>query len=76
MLLEMLQHKFGGVPSEMETEIRDLSSLEELDRLILRVLDVNSLAEFGTDFGTEGLALPSASLCVFEPWCEVNFCRC
>lgn len=48
VILEMLQHKFGEVPAETRTKIESLSSPEELDRLILRVLDVDSLTEFET----------------------------
>ena len=48
VILEMLQHKFGEVPAETRTKIESLSSPEELDRLILSVLDVDSLTEFET----------------------------
>ena len=48
VILEMLRHKFGEVPIETRTKIESLASLEELDRLVLRVLDVDSLTEFET----------------------------
>jgi hypothetical protein len=47
-LLRLLRHKFPYMPVEVDSQVQGLS-VADLDRLLERVLDVNSLADLGLD---------------------------
>jgi len=47
-LLLLLRHKFHDVPVEVDSRVQGLA-VADLDRLLVRVLDANSLADLGLD---------------------------
>mgnify|MGYP001596326148 CR=1 FL=1 len=48
-LLELLQEKFGSVPETTVQQVRAISSIEELSRLLRQLIHTNSIAEMGLD---------------------------
>ena len=48
-LLDLLQEKFGEVPSTVAQQIEVISSKEELEPLLRKLIHANSFAEMGLD---------------------------
>jgi len=48
-LLDLLQEKFGGVPSTVAQQVEAISSKEELEQLLRKLIRANSFAEMGLD---------------------------
>ena len=48
-LLLQLQEKFGEVPSTVALQVEAISSKEELEQLLRRLIRANSFAEMGLD---------------------------
>ena len=46
-LLEQLQEKFGSVPETTIQQVRAISSIEELSRLLRQLIHANSIEEMG-----------------------------
>jgi hypothetical protein len=53
ILIRLLQVKFGSVPETTVQQVQNLSSKEELERLLEQLLLANSLTEMGLD-GVKG----------------------
>ena len=47
VLLRQLAAKFGPLPAETTAHLRDLDSVEELDRLLDRLLTASTLEDLG-----------------------------
>ena len=48
-LLDLLQEKFGEVPSTIVQQVEAISSKEELEQLLRKLIHANSFAEMGLD---------------------------
>jgi predicted transposase YdaD len=48
-LLRLLYVKFGDLPDDVPKQVQEISSVEELDGLLVRLLTANSLADLGLD---------------------------
>ncbi len=48
-LLDLSQEKFGKVPSTVEKQVEAISSKEELEQLLRKLIHANSFAEMGLD---------------------------
>ena len=47
VLLRMLQRKFGNLPESVTARIEAIKNEAQLDALLIRILDANSLEETG-----------------------------
>ena len=49
VLLYQLNEKFGTLPQSISQQVQTIASVEELDRLLRKLIHANSLAEIGLD---------------------------